>query len=49
MVWPNYFWMDSEKGRWKIKMDCEQTIVYLMQYDTVLKYIDEDAVNFDTF
>ena len=30
-------------------MDCEQTIVYLMQYDTVLKYIDKDATNFVTF
>ena len=40
---------NSEEGMWKIRMDCERAIVYQMRYDTVLKYVDEHAANFESF
>ena len=49
MVWQKITGFNSEKGMWKIRIDCERTIVYHMRYDTVLKYVNENAASFDMF
>ena len=40
-----YSW-DNDKFMWKLSIDSEHNREYLFQYDSVVKYVDEDTSNF---
>ena len=43
-----YCW-DNDECMWKLSIDLERNLKYLIRYDSVLKYVDEDAANFHEF